>query len=177
VSPTVFRKGGFRFFFFSRQEPRVHIHVQHATGEAKFWIEPSVSLAQNYGLTDRRVAIAIRYIREHESEVIAAWKAHLAVEVGNVSKHGFWLLIGEREHFLPFAKFPWFRDVPIGHLLHVELPHPHHLYWPDIDVDLAVDSIEHPEAYPLISRDRPNTGPPPRPRKAPPKTGRTSRRG
>jgi len=80
----------------------------------------------------------------------------LAVEVGNVSKHGFWLLIGDREHFLPFDQFPWFRNVPIGQLLNVQLPLPHHLHWPDIDVDLAVESIVRPQDYPLVSRERPN---------------------
>ena len=78
------------------------------------------------------------------------------VEVTNVSRHGFWLLIGERELFLPFDKFPWFRDVPIGQLLKVEQPHPSHLYWPDLDVDLAVESIEFPERFPLVSRAWPN---------------------
>jgi hypothetical protein len=78
------------------------------------------------------------------------------VEVTNVSRHGFWLLIDERELFLPFDKFPWFRDVPIGQLLKVKQPHPSHLYWPDLDVDLAVESIEFPERFPLVSRARPN---------------------
>jgi hypothetical protein len=76
------------------------------------------------------------------------------VEVTNVSKHGFWLLIRDQEIFVPFAEFPWFRDVSIGHLLNVQLPSPHHLYWPDLDVDLAVDSLFHPERFPLVSRAR-----------------------
>jgi hypothetical protein len=77
------------------------------------------------------------------------------VEVTHVSKHGFWLLIEDRELFLPFENFPWFRDASIGQLTHVTLPQAHHLYWPDLDVDLAVESIEHPERYPLISKVRP----------------------
>jgi hypothetical protein len=79
------------------------------------------------------------------------------VEVTNVSKHGFWLLLGEHERFLAFEHFPWFRDVSIAQLCNVELPHPHHLYWPDLDVDLAVESIEHPERFPLVSKPRPNS--------------------
>ena len=75
-----------------------------------------------------------------------------AVEVGNVSAHGFWLLVGEREHFLSFADFPWFRDATIAQLTDVELPSAHHLYWPELDVDLAVESLDHPERYPLVSR-------------------------
>lgn len=83
------------------------------------------------------------------------------VEVTNVSAHGFWLLIGDRELFLAFERFPWFREVTIAKLLRVELLEPHHLYWPDLDVDLAVESIEHPERFPLVSRLR--TGASPRP--------------
>jgi len=76
------------------------------------------------------------------------------VEVTNVSKHGFWLLIGDRERFVPFEQFPWFREAPIGHLLNVELPSARHLYWPDLDVDIAVESIDHPERFPLVSKVR-----------------------
>ncbi len=80
----------------------------------------------------------------------------LAVEVTNVSPHGFWLLVEQREYFVPFKDFPWFRDASIAELMKVELPSPHHLYWPDLDVDLAVESLDHPERYPLMSRARPN---------------------
>jgi hypothetical protein len=63
-----------------------------------------------------------------------------------------WLFLGDREIFLPFEKFPWFRDAPVAGVLNVERPQPHHLYWPDLDVDLAVDSIRHPEKFPLVAR-------------------------
>ena len=75
------------------------------------------------------------------------------VEVTNVSMHGFWLLLDERELFVPFNQFPWFRHGTIAQLTHVDRPQPCHLYWPELDVDLTVDSIEHPERYPLVSRD------------------------
>ncbi len=76
------------------------------------------------------------------------------VEVGNVSKHGFWLLVDGQEVFLSFKDFPWFQDAPIGRLLNVKLLHSHHLYWPDLDADLSLESIEHPEHFPLASRVR-----------------------
>ena len=79
------------------------------------------------------------------------------VEVTNISSHGFWLLLGDRELFLPFEQFPWFQEAPVGQLLNVKLPGPGHLYWPDLDVDLAVESIEHPERFPLVSRVLPAT--------------------
>ena len=74
------------------------------------------------------------------------------VEVTNVSRQGFRLLLEDRELFVPFAGFPWFRDASIGQILDVERPGAGHLYWPQLDVDLAVESIEHPERYPIVSR-------------------------
>ena len=72
-------------------------------------------------------------------------------EVTHVSKHGLWLLRDDEELFLPFEQFPWFRQATIEQITHVEAPGPDHLYWPDLDIDLAVESIRHPEAFPLIS--------------------------
>jgi hypothetical protein len=80
------------------------------------------------------------------------------VEVTNVTPHGFWLFVGERELFLSFKEFPWFQEASVRQITHVELPSPHHLYWPELDIDLAVESIEHPEKYPLVSRAQPNKG-------------------
>lgn len=74
-----------------------------------------------------------------------------AVEILNVSPHGFWLLVGEREYFLDFAHFPWFRGATLDQLFGVELLHGTHLHWPDLDVDLDLDRIEHPERYPLVA--------------------------
>jgi len=74
------------------------------------------------------------------------------VEVTNISRHGFWILVDDRELFLPFDEFPWFADAPVKAILSVERPQPHHLYWPELDVDLTLESIEHPERYPLKAR-------------------------
>ena len=76
VSPTVLRVHGYRFYFFSREERRAHVHVQHATGEAKFWLEPRLELAQNYGLSPARISRALETLREHEQEIREAWRNH-----------------------------------------------------------------------------------------------------
>ena len=52
------------------------MHVQHATGEAKFWLEPRVELARNYGLTERRVNTVLKTIRGHEHQIRTAWRKH-----------------------------------------------------------------------------------------------------
>jgi hypothetical protein len=62
------------------------------------------------------------------------------------------MLIDDREMFLAFEDFPWFREATIAAMHNVERPSPHHLYWPELDVDLHVDSIEHPERFPLKSK-------------------------
>jgi hypothetical protein len=75
-----------------------------------------------------------------------------APEVTHVSKHGLWLLLGDEELLLPFEKFPWFKKATIEQLEQVEWPTPNHVYWPQLDVDLSVESIRAPEAFPLVSK-------------------------
>ena len=76
------------------------------------------------------------------------------VEVASVSTQGFWLLLGSEELFVPFSSFPWVRDATIAQITNVEAPSERHLYWPDLDIDLAVESIRNPEAFPLVSGAR-----------------------
>ena len=76
MSPTIFRARGFRFFFFSREETRMHVHVVSSNGEAKFWIEPVVQLARNYGLRDADLRAAEHLVEEHRDEIRRAWNEH-----------------------------------------------------------------------------------------------------
>ncbi|HYR75438.1 MAG TPA: DUF2442 domain-containing protein [Pyrinomonadaceae bacterium] len=73
------------------------------------------------------------------------------VEVSHISQHGIWLLANNQEMFLSYDKFPWFKDACVSAVLNIQLLQPHHLYWPDLDIDLAVQSIEYPERFPLVS--------------------------
>ena len=75
----------------------------------------------------------------------------MEAEILNVSPHGVWILAKDKEHFLDYDQFPWFSEQPIAKIFNVELLHGHHLYWKDLDVDLDLDSIEHPEQYPLVA--------------------------
>ncbi len=79
-------------------------------------------------------------------------RATSAAEVTHVSRHGFWLLLDGEELLVPFTEFPWFRQATIEQLMEVEWPTPDHLYWPQLDVDLSVQSIRNPSAFPLIAR-------------------------
>jgi hypothetical protein len=78
MSPTIFRDGSFRFYFFSREEARIHVHVQCPDGEAKFWLEPAIALAHNYGLSDKQVRAAQQLVETHADEIRSAWRKHFA---------------------------------------------------------------------------------------------------
>lgn len=73
-------------------------------------------------------------------------------EVLSVSPRGLWLLVGERDFFLPHEQFPWFADARVRDVCRVELQHGHVLHWPVLDIDLELESLEHPEAWPLVWR-------------------------
>ena len=103
------------------------MHVQHPTGAAKFWLYPVIEVAQNWGLS----------------------------EVTNISPTGFWLLMDDREVFVSFEHFPWFADATVRQIVNVTRPAKHHLHWPSMDVDLAVDSLDSPERFPMVSRVAP----------------------
>lgn len=75
-----------------------------------------------------------------------------AAEVTNISAHGFWLLLGDEELAVPYAEFPWFKKATIEQILDVERPTDDHLYWPRLDIDLSVDSLRNPAAFPLVSQ-------------------------
>ena len=78
----------------------------------------------------------------------------LGVEVVDISAHGIWLLAGEEELFLAHDEFPWFKQGSVAAVLNVREEGAGNLHWPDLDVDLCLESIRHPERYPLKAQPR-----------------------
>ncbi|HMU99651.1 MAG TPA: DUF4160 domain-containing protein [Rhodocyclaceae bacterium] len=76
MAPTVLREGQFRLFFFSREESRIHVHVSHPEGEAKFWLAPTVQIATSTGLNQRQLREAQAIIETHLGEIKDAWHRH-----------------------------------------------------------------------------------------------------
>lgn len=74
------------------------------------------------------------------------------IEVTNISAHGIWLFASQGEMFLAYADFPWFKDAPVSKILNVEEPTPDHYYWPELDVDLTAEIIEHPDRFSLTAK-------------------------
>lgn len=73
-------------------------------------------------------------------------------EVQGATKFGVWIRVGDREFFLAHGDFPWFKNARLSAIYHLELLHGSHLHWPELDVDLELDSLEHTERYPLLAR-------------------------
>ena len=76
----------------------------------------------------------------------------METEVTNISNHGFWILSDGKEYFLSFEDFPWFKDKTIKEITNVQTFGKDHLYWEDLDVDLTLEMIEHPERFPLKAK-------------------------
>jgi len=72
------------------------------------------------------------------------------VEVTNMDRFGLWILVQEKEYFLPYEQYPWFKDAKVDQILNVQLLHKEHLYWPELDVDLCIEALDQPDNYPLI---------------------------
>jgi hypothetical protein len=75
----------------------------------------------------------------------------ISVSVENITPFGIWLFVKGREYFLSYENYPYFRDQALRSIQNVQLLHGYHLYWPELDVDLEIDNLEHPEKYPLRS--------------------------
>ncbi len=76
MSPTLFRYKNYRFFFFSREEARIHVHVACPDGEAKFWLEPTIALANSYGLKPKQLRDLNELIESKKEKITQAWKKH-----------------------------------------------------------------------------------------------------
>jgi len=76
MSPTVLRWKEYRFFFFSREESRPHVHVSCQDGEAKFWLEPTVSVARNYGLSRTQLSQLMKVAEDKKDAILSSWQKH-----------------------------------------------------------------------------------------------------
>jgi hypothetical protein len=144
MSPTVFREDEYRFFSFSREEERMHVHVIAGDGEAKFRLQPEIELAKTH-----------RYSRRQMSSLALGTNTS-TVEAANISAHGLWLLAHRKELFMSQEAFPWFKDQTVKSIVNVEEQSLGHFYRPDLDVDLIAKNQEKhrcaSESSPQVSK-------------------------
>lgn len=89
--------------------------------------------------------------------------ARTSAEVLGLTPHALWVLVAGKEYMLDFVRFPWFRAATIAEVCDLTVEHGYHLHWPQLDVDLHLDSVEHPERFPLVSKAPPQRPSPRRP--------------
>ena len=78
MSPTIYREDGYRFFFFSREEERMHVHIVSGDGEAKFWLEPDLMLATSHGYNRKQLKKVESIVEERQNEFISAWQKYFS---------------------------------------------------------------------------------------------------
>jgi hypothetical protein len=76
----------------------------------------------------------------------------ISPSVENITPFGIWLFVRDKEYFLSYKDYPYFRDQTLSSIQNVQLLHGYHLYWPELDVDLEIDNLENPQKYPLKSK-------------------------
>ncbi|MCX8941245.1 DUF4160 domain-containing protein [Vibrio parahaemolyticus] len=79
MNPKVYEENGFKFFFWSNEEERMHVHVTDNDGEAKFWLEPSIELADSYGFPPKTIKRLQRSVEKHKNEITASWEKHFGI--------------------------------------------------------------------------------------------------
>jgi len=77
---------------------------------------------------------------------------NILVSVENISPFGIWNFVKEKEYFLSYNDYPYFKDQTLSSIQNVQLLHSYHLYWPELDIDLEIDNLENPQKYSLKSK-------------------------
>ena len=83
----------------------------------------------------------------------ARGKDILHVEIQDITLQGIWIYIGGTEYFLPYGQYPWFKNARVSEIYNLKLIHGIHLYWPDLDVDIELESLKNPKRYPLLFKE------------------------
>ena len=134
MSPVFRRESEYTFKIYSNEEERMHIHVICGGHEAKYWLEPRVELAKNTGIPEHKLSEIKKIVEKYADSFKEQFRQH----------------IGKRDYFLSYNRIPWMQDAPIRSVLNVQMSGPEAIEWPDLDVDLEIESLQHPERYPLI---------------------------
>ena len=154
MSPKFRQEDGFVFKIYSNEEERMHIHVVKAENEAKFWLEPEIELAENYGFGSKDLKKITNIIEENGSNFKRQFEP-TSVAVLMINAQGMLITVQGHDYFLSYNRVPWLRDARISSVLNVRMSGPRAIEWPELDVDLEVESLQHPERYPLVIKRSP----------------------
>ena len=150
MSPVFGRESCYVFKIYSNEEERMHIHVLGDGNEAKFWLEPKVELAKNSGFSKHELNDIQKMQNGSKSNTEST-----SVSVLMINGQGIMISVGGQDYFLSYNRIPWMRDASINDVLNVQMCGNEAIEWPALNVDLEIDSLRHPERYPLLIKRSP----------------------
>ena len=154
MSPKFRKEEGFVFKIYSNEEERMHVHVVKAENEAKFWLEPTIELAENFGFNSKEIKKITKMVEAYGNEFKQQFAA-TSVAVLMINSQGMMLSVQGQDYFVSYNRVPWLRDARVSSALNVRMSGPRAIEWPELDVDLEIDSLKHPERYPLVMKRSP----------------------
>ena len=81
---------------------------------------------------------------------------NMSVSVLMINAQGIMINVGGQDFFLSYNRIPWMREASIKDVLDVQMCGSEAIEWPNLDVDLEIDSLRHPERYPLLIKRNPS---------------------
>ena len=151
MSPKFKELNGFVFKIYSNEEKRMHIHIVKAENEAKFWLEPEIELAENFGFNSKELSFIEKYLENMETN-LKSNSQDTQVRVLMINDKGIMLSVKGNDYFISYNRIPWMKNACISDALDVQMSGRNAIEWPKLDIDLEIDSLKHPERYPLIMK-------------------------
>lgn len=151
MSPKFKELNGFVFKIYSNEEKRMHIHIVKAENEAKFWLEPEIELAENFGFNSKELSFIEKYLENMET-ILKSNSQDTQVRVLMINDKGIMLSVKGNDYFISYNRIPWMKNACISDALDVQMSGRNAIEWPKLDIDLEIDSLKHPERYPLIMK-------------------------
>lgn len=151
MSPKFEEINGFVFKIYSNEEKRMHIHVVKAENEAKYWLEPNIELAENFGFNTKELSFIEKILKDYET-ILKSNSQDTQVSVLMINDKGIMLSVKGNDYFISYNRIPWMKNACISDALDVQMSGRNAIEWPKLDVDLEIESLKHPERYPLIMK-------------------------
>lgn len=151
MSPKFKEINGFVFKIYSNEEKRMHIHVVKAENEAKYWLEPNIELAENFGFNTKELSFIEKILKDYET-ILKSNSQDTQVSVLMINDKGIMLSVKGNDYFISYNRIPWMKNACISDALDVQMSGRNAIEWPKLDVDLEIESLKHPERYPLIMK-------------------------
>ncbi len=151
MSPKFKEQNGYVFKIYSNEESRIHIHVVKAENECKYWLEPEIELAENFGFGSKELSYIEEILQEYGDDFKVKFE-DTQVSVLMINDKGIMLSVKGNDYFISYNRIPWMKQACISDALDVKMSGRNAIEWPKLDVDLEIDSLKHPERYPLIMK-------------------------